>query len=262
MCLAQPRIKWKRRYIKALRKLLKHHQTAPILIDTMCTSITEYFDTGQVNITKYPKTLHHVLNSQAHIGWRQIFLGKLSQEWENTHNLLAASTTNAHIAFLWGTSIVELSLRHAIILWEERNTEVHGKDNATQQNLLVARHRTEIKRLYSLRHKLRPSDVNILFKGINTLLTVSDSKMLSNWIATRRPAIYHSIKRAQIESVSNTSTLLNWFRPLIRIQPRRIWNQDKLIYDPFAKKKRHKQADCNIASQPSITSFLTLRDVL
>ena len=123
------------------------------------------------------------------------------------------------------------------------------------------RHREEIIRLHSLKHHLRPSDADILFKGTNTLLKSLDPTVLNNWIATRRPAIYQSIKRAKTESVSNTKSLLNWLTPTTRNPQQQRWTLNKLLYDPYSKKKRHKKS-FKPTTQSSITPFLTLRDVL
>ena len=256
--MAPPRIKWKVKYITALRKLLRNRGTSPIIIDILCTAITEYLDTGSVIVTNYHHKFHNILQSQSKIGWRQILLGRLSQEWSKRHSDL---TNNPQEALLWEASIIELSLRYTIILWEERNKAVHGHTQREQNRLLVHRHRDEITRLHSLKHSLRPSDAEVLFKGINNLLKSLDPTVLNNWIATRRPAIYQSIKRAKTESVFNTKSLLNWLTPATRNPQRQRWILNKLLHDPYSKKKRHKKS-VKPTTQSSITPFLTLRDVL
>ena len=147
-------------------------------------------------------------------------MGKLSQEWSKRHSELTISA-GPQESVLWEASIIEVTLRHTILLWEERNKAVHGHTQKEQTILLVQRYKAEITRLHSLKHQLRPADADILYNGINTLLKSSDTTLLSNWIATRRPAIYQSIKRAKTESTSYTTSILNWLTQMTVSTPRR-----------------------------------------
>jgi hypothetical protein len=66
--------------------------------------------------------------SQERIGWRHIFAGKISQEWLK----LQAGSTNKTVGkkrdcYVWGASIVKITLKYFIKLLEQRNEEVHGK---------------------------------------------------------------------------------------------------------------------------------------
>jgi hypothetical protein len=72
--------------------------------------------------------------SQEQIGWRHFFAGKITQEWLK----LQADSTNKTIGkkqdcYVWGASIVEITLKYFIKLWEQHNEEVHGKNNGQQE---------------------------------------------------------------------------------------------------------------------------------
>jgi len=43
------------------------------------------------------------------------------------------SSGKVRMDYIWGASIVETCLRMMIDLWEMRNEEVHGKEEATKQ---------------------------------------------------------------------------------------------------------------------------------
>ena len=77
-CLDQTRNKWRVHYITTLKNRLKLFNTKPGITDTLCTAITEWFDTCTVTISKYHPKYHSALQSQLQIGWRHIFTGKLS----------------------------------------------------------------------------------------------------------------------------------------------------------------------------------------
>ena len=80
-CLDRSRAKWRLHYITKLRTRLDYLETDVGLTNTFCTAITEWFDTEQVTIENYPEKYHRALITQTNIGWRQLFMGRISQEW-------------------------------------------------------------------------------------------------------------------------------------------------------------------------------------
>ena len=59
------------------------HDTALPLQDLLCKAITEWFDTGKVQLGNYPATFHSVLISQQQIGRQHLFMGHWSTKWED-----------------------------------------------------------------------------------------------------------------------------------------------------------------------------------
>lgn len=53
-------------------------------------------------------------------------MGKLSQDWEQLQGPTKTPTGKTRAPFLWGASIIELPMNHTIILWKQRNKDVHG----------------------------------------------------------------------------------------------------------------------------------------
>jgi hypothetical protein len=68
-------------YICAFRKRLDTIETEFALEETLSTSIAEWLETGEVNVSNYPLKYANAILSQEHIGWRHFFAGKISQEW-------------------------------------------------------------------------------------------------------------------------------------------------------------------------------------
>ena len=60
--------------------------------------------------------------------------------------------------YIWGTSIVETCLRMIIDLWELRNKEVHGKEEATKQKKRKDKAAISVRALHDLEEIARPSD--------------------------------------------------------------------------------------------------------
>ena len=100
----------------------------------MCCAIAEWFETGNVPLYKYPEKLHAVIWSQGAIGWRQIFNERISKLWLEHQGNTKTSSGKVRMDYIWGVSIVETCLRMMIDLWEVRNEEVHGKEEATIQH--------------------------------------------------------------------------------------------------------------------------------
>jgi hypothetical protein len=99
------------------------------------TSIAEWLKTGEVNVSNYPIKYANAILSQEQISWRHFFAGRISQEWLK----LQADSTNKTVGqkrdcYVWGASVVEITLKYFIKLWEQRNEEVHGRTTEQQNN--------------------------------------------------------------------------------------------------------------------------------
>ena len=99
-----------------------------------------------------------------------------------------------------------------------------------------------IKNLIDLKPHCLPSDEFLFPTDPQELLQKTSTTELGNWILTRKPAILNSQKQAKERALANTKTISHWFQPIQqRLQKVRQWHRDKLLFDPFHKKKRHKE---------------------
>ena len=80
-CPDMTRAKWRLQYINQLRTRLEYLETDDGLINMFWNTLTEWFDTETVTVNKYPQIYRRALTTQTNIGWRQIFMGRLSQDW-------------------------------------------------------------------------------------------------------------------------------------------------------------------------------------
>ena len=88
--------------------------------------------------------------SQRAIGWKHIFNGKISQHWLKHQGNTKTSSGKVRMDYIWGASIVEICLRMMIELWEIRNKEVHGKEEATKQQKRKAKAAISTRFLHNL----------------------------------------------------------------------------------------------------------------
>ena len=80
-CKGASRRKWRIKTIDKLRRRMKKIDTKFAIENVMCCAISDWFETGQVSLEKYPEEYHDVLRSQGAIGWRQVFNGQISKVW-------------------------------------------------------------------------------------------------------------------------------------------------------------------------------------
>ena len=261
LCRHHSRIQWKIRFMNALRACLLHLQTQPGLIDTLCSSLTDWLDNGRVDSNKYPVKYHKAIHTQTHIGWRQVFMGRLSQEWEKLQGTTTLHTGKTRTAFLWGASVLEVTLQYSIELWEQRNSDVHGHTSTEQTQKLLERHRQTIHKLLEYKPYILPVDT-FLFDDIDDTLAHSSAQTLGNWIATRQHAIKASAAKARQLSATNTPSILQWFIPGGATTATRLrWRRDQLLFDPYSKKKKRRE-HTTTGKQTSITHFLSLNNLI
>ena len=186
-------------------------------------------------------------------------MGKLSQEWEILQGSTKTEQGKTRPAYLWGASIIEISLNHMILLWEQRNQDVHGSTKPEAHQILLQRHRNTIKALFKLQPKTCPRE-EYIFNDLEGLVSNDNAQWLGHWIATRKPVIYASIKQAKQHAIENTPGIIQWFRPKDSTPRLSNWKRDHLRNDPFSKKKRQKSHSTGY--QPTMKHFLSLHNSL
>ena len=112
---------------------------------------------------------------------------------------------------LWAANIIQVLLTYTIELWEERNQDVHGRTTTEQKQKLLDKHRITMQDLEErYKHEIQVVDSHI-FSDFHTTISHDNPQVLANWIATRRPTIIRSARRAQTIAAANTPSIINWF---------------------------------------------------
>ena len=88
------------------------------LMDAFCSAISDWFDYGAVDPGKYPEQCHQAILQQTNIGWRHVFMGYLATAWSALQIPDNQSTDIPKDNYMWTVSIVKVSLRWFIDLWE------------------------------------------------------------------------------------------------------------------------------------------------
>jgi len=260
-CKHPNRIKWKQQTISKIRQLMLRANTDDALIDTFNSAITDWLDHGQVTHSKYPESHQVALYSQWKIGWGHVFTGHLSQDWEMLQGDTQIGKT-IHKATDWAANLVTLILQQVITLWETRNEELHGKTKAEQTMKLLVSQKHTIAKLIELKPKCLARDHFLFPNKQDTLLNESSTTKLANWITSRTKAIHNSIQQALKNDIQYTNPVTYWFKPRettresTNLGPELQWHRNRLLHDPFNKKKRHKQSN-NPTDPQTTTTYQT-----
>ena len=261
LCDHPSRLKLRRRYINSIRSRLTQVNTHPGLIDTFCSAIADWFDNGAVDPSKYPHPHHDAIIQQSAIGWHHVYMGHVATAWSKIQFPPGQTPESSQAHAMWTSSIVEVSLRWTIDLWETRNKDVHGHTETERNARLKLKHQATFRKMLAKKVHMRPCD-HWLFPDNPTLfLTTATANRLGTWIASRHRAVRNSVKAARRDATTNTPNIVTFFppaRPEGAAQLRRR-RHDNLIHDAYCKKRRQKQQSTSRHAQPSIVRFLSLR---
>ena len=93
-------------------------------------------DAGQVDHCKHPDSHQKAPCSQWKMGWKHVFTGHLSQEWEKLQGDIQTDKKTQKVTN-WASNLVTIILQQVINLWQVRNEEVHGKAESEQMTKLL-----------------------------------------------------------------------------------------------------------------------------
>ena len=118
-CPDHSRTQWRCKTISELRQIMKKHNTNYNLSETLLTAIASWMDTGFVDVRKFPVKYRKAINTQTKIGWQQIFMGQISQEWlqlyEDTYKEPPTKDKTQRSkyvdGYIWGANIEEILIR-------------------------------------------------------------------------------------------------------------------------------------------------------
>ena len=220
-CKGGSRQKWRIKTIDELRKRMKKIDTKFGVENTMCSAISEWFETGKVLVEEYPEEYHDAIRSQEAIGWRQVFNGRISKVWMEHQGNTKLASGRVRRDYIWGASIVETCLRMMIELWEMRNEEVHGKEAAAIEQKRKERAAITVRELHNLEEQARPSDSKLFYQDVEATIERVPAATLEAYIAMSTKAINNSVRKWAKRFTGKYKSIVEW----IRVGGRTIQNQ-------------------------------------
>jgi hypothetical protein len=220
-------------------------------------------ETGDVSVSNYPLKYANAILSQERIGWRHFFAGKFSQEWLK----LQAGSANKTVGkkrdcYVWGASIVEITLKYFIKLWEQRNEEVHGKTTEKQETTRKSKFSIDVRKLNKMKDKARPVDMGLLHADIEEFLDNSTAQTIATYISSHRKAIANSVKKYTAASHALVSSVVQWIRGWSNnddiIEKMHARQRKDLLGTDGQKKERRRRRQPSNVRHKSIVGFMSL----
>jgi len=164
------------------------------------------------NATPYPEILHDVhlplrtpILQQSHLGWEQLYHGRLSKEWAeaiNTIHLQLAKTGEQVLIH-----IQKLIWKYVLSLWSLRNQHLHQQ--ATTLNL--PDYRQAVITLYDQRHRLSPAAQAALYRySLQEVLDLPPPRM-EQWLIRGYKYYHRQLKAAKHQAALNTPDIRDYF---------------------------------------------------
>ena len=154
LCPHTTREEWRTSFMKTLMNKLDKIDTDPQLLDLMREGLHSVLFPHRHpdNAIKVPTGYEDLAANQADIGWSQILKGKLSIDWQiRQQAYLGDKSTKKKNGQTWTTDVVSTIFEQWLNLWNLRNTDRHGRDQASKaqaENLQAIR---ELYQLYDLK---------------------------------------------------------------------------------------------------------------
>jgi hypothetical protein len=189
---------------------MKSLETKYKVEETFMTALCDWMENNEVDINKFPSRFKDALASQEHIGWRQVFLGKLSQHWLQLQGDVTLKEGKVRNDYIWGASIEEILLGKIIDLWKVRNDEVHGITEEIQEKRRKHRLVDKVKHLNKQKNNDRPADMGLFHENIDQYIEDSTARTLVNYISSHSKAIKNSVTKWAKQSEHRVRSIVGW----------------------------------------------------
>ena len=114
--------------------------------------------------------------------------------------------------YIWETSIVETCLQMMVDLWEMRNEEVHGKEEATIQQKRKEKAAITVWALHKLEEQARPSDSILFYQDVEATIEQVPAATLEAYIAMKTRPINNSVREWAKRSTGKVKLIVDWIR--------------------------------------------------
>ena len=146
------------------------------------------------------------------IGWKNVFQGRISRLWAELQqdHLSSLEYIKGHDGSHWAKSVLCHIMTKWNTLWDNRNADRHGKDQATRAISLKAQTLRELQSMYEYRDKVLQRDHSIFDLSLDDIKD-KPHQYLRQWLHTHQTVILHSAASAKWLSILNVCTLPMYF---------------------------------------------------
>ena len=99
-----------------------------------------------------------------------------------------------------------------IDLWEMRNEEIHGKEEATIHQKRKEKAAITVQALHKLEEQARPSNSNLFYQDVEATIKLVSAATLEGFIAMKTRVINNSICDWVKRSTGRVKLIVDWIR--------------------------------------------------
>jgi hypothetical protein len=197
---------WRLKCITSIRKRCDDMKTREMLTTILTDGIQAWFTEATLQPVTYPHAFRQLIQEQNDIGWRQLFNGRISNEWQrlqNEHLRRHGIKTITLTGQSWSTTVIVTIWKEFFALWEQRNNLVHGTDKSSHDLAKRSKAIAQIKHLHTQQNEVLAAHRSCMFMRdteaeLDSYLEPRRTNDLLNWVNTWKPAIAASVKSARV----------------------------------------------------------------
>eukprot|EP00751_Fragilariopsis_kerguelensis_P005670 CAMPEP_0170792288 /NCGR_PEP_ID=MMETSP0733-20121128/21784_1 /TAXON_ID=186038 /ORGANISM="Fragilariopsis kerguelensis, Strain L26-C5" /LENGTH=98 /DNA_ID=CAMNT_0011140647 /DNA_START=391 /DNA_END=684 /DNA_ORIENTATION=+ len=97
-----------------------------------------------------------------------------------------------------------------IDIWEMRNEEVHGKEEATKQQKRKDKAAITVRALHKLEEQACPSDSILFYSDVEEEIEHATAAKLEGFVAMKTRPIHNSVRKWAKRSTDNVKSIVDW----------------------------------------------------
>ena len=202
---------------------MRSNKTAPALVSIMMRILRAYTsgDTNSIETWDFDNEpnatgLHKLVDSQAIIGWDNIFKGRISVEWRHLQTIHLRQTEDPkkprpayRTATYWASCLIQQIVYFTLNAWQIRNDKLHDDKVESERAAKRKEYFREMQDWYQRADSSPPDFKNHnLFKMPYLQRKTHSTAMIASWLATvKEQHDYLVRKRAEAEHVERQRQL-------------------------------------------------------
>ena len=147
-CSGVHRLEWRRSFYQKLAKELSGLNTMDSIRELLVRALKAMIEGEDVESIAVPEGLEELAAAQSAIGWRELFKGRLSNQWAHHQQEYLGSYDRMKNGHTWSIKVAQTILEGWLELWQSRNLDRHGRDSQSKAQLDKDQAVRELEMLY------------------------------------------------------------------------------------------------------------------
>ena len=188
-CTAPHRLKWRTTCLHSLEKQLKYLSTKKHVRLLLLNKLKCILEGSDHTMLEVDPSVHDISLAQEKIGWHQLLKGRFTKIW-NTQSTFPSQQGRHN---RWTTTVISCLFDQWWNLWEIRNHDRHGRDQASQAQASATQAHQELHLMYSSYQNIAPQTLQWLFDIDAETQQQWPTAKLRQWINTWQPVLEDKI---------------------------------------------------------------------